>query len=149
MNSWFQLMSDSKESLDECSSILKNHIKGSDVINIIKNYLKPFPFKKEIESLHSESLHSESLHSESYSKSFKVKYRVSQFFESGIWRSDLHFYTSKGTIISFTECVIDSTKRVVFCYLPNVIQYAYCQSCSIKLKEELWHYLDTKGCQSE
>ncbi len=100
-----------------------------NVINIIKDYLKPFPFKKEIELLHSEAR-----------TKARTKYFVFVEHPESRWRNSLFFYTKKGEMITFTESIFQSTRRNISYYSPPVTQYEYCEDCL------LWHHWDIKGC---
>ncbi len=116
----YQLLS--KMTLSNELTLILNSL-DSNVICIINDYLKPFPFKKEIESFQKP----------------KVEYKVFQYYQTNFWGNNLYFYTNKGTI-NFTGNFSASTKRNVYNSSPNTTQYEYCANCSLKFKEELWHH---------
>ncbi len=99
-----------------------------NVICIIKDYLKSFPFIKEIELFQKP----------------KVEYKVFQFHGTNFWGNTLYFWLKEGRIV-FTESIFGSTKRNV--HNSWYSQYSYCSHCSMKLRkkvtvefEEIWHH---------
>ncbi len=106
----------------------------SDVIGIIKDYLKPFPFKKEIESLHSER--------KTERKTEYIRFHNSS---TNYWDNFTIFHNMELKLEENNKHTINDHKRVISCYSYSetsnyITHYAYCKNCSLKYKEETWHH---------